>query len=154
MAAVSESGKWLLAGAIGGAAGALGMEVFQLAAKYWGPEARQWVEQSADSTHHPQTPQRQREEQKHPQQRDASTARAANKMSEPATGTIFPSPARAVASELLHYAAGILPAALYGAMRGKRHTSLLAGSLFGFSIFVILNQILIPNLGLASKEQA
>lgn len=140
----------MVAGALGGAAGAFSMEVFQLILRRISPEAKLWVDTETDSTHHPQTAERKLLE-KTTGGNLPSTAQAAQAISKTVTINTGSGNKLAFGSELVHYATGMVPGALYGVWCGLNPFNYLRGAAFGLLVFGVLNQTIVPMLGFSSR---
>ncbi|WP_090588324.1 DUF1440 domain-containing protein [Arthrobacter subterraneus] len=91
----------------------------------------------------------QREHEARSERRDV--AHAAVKKAADLTGAPLPTREPSGAGIAVHYALGILPGALYAAAR-RKYPALTAGhgTLYGFGLFVLMDEITAPALGLAS----
>jgi hypothetical protein len=74
---------------------------------------------------------------------------------EDALGARLPEESRPLAAQAVHYGLGILPGALYGAFR-RRLPAIAAGSglLYGLAIFVLNDEVMNTELGLAGSYAA
>jgi putative membrane protein len=86
---------------------------------------------------------------------EPATSKAADALSEAATGEPLPDERKALGGELVHYAFGGAVGAMYGAAAaGREEITAWAGLPFGATLWLVADEVGVPLVGLSRKPTA